>query len=105
MLLSLAGRINLDNKTRIHLDCRLTAITTQLSTTSLVECGAGIGSKSLNFLDPVPIYTLPSINPSQSPAQQTPEKMEKITDKIAALPPHAKYFSLEFFPPKTQMVG
>lgn len=32
-------------------------------------------------------------------------KMEKITDKIAALPPDANYFSLEFFPPKTQMVG
>jgi methylenetetrahydrofolate reductase (NADPH) len=32
-------------------------------------------------------------------------KMEKITDKIAALPPDENYFSLEFFPPKTQMVG
>ena len=31
--------------------------------------------------------------------------MEKITDKIAALPPDANYFSLEFFTPKTQMVG
>lgn len=30
--------------------------------------------------------------------------MEKITDKIAALPDGASYFSLEFFPPKTQMV-
>ncbi|EAW24290.1 methylenetetrahydrofolate reductase (NAD(P)H) MET12 [Aspergillus fischeri NRRL 181] len=30
-------------------------------------------------------------------------KMEKITDKIAALPPNENYFSLEFFPPKTQM--
>lgn len=29
--------------------------------------------------------------------------MEKITDKIAALPKDANYFSLEFFPPKTQM--
>ena len=29
--------------------------------------------------------------------------MDKITDKIAALPPGANYFSLEFFPPKTQM--
>jgi methylenetetrahydrofolate reductase (NADPH) len=29
--------------------------------------------------------------------------MEKITDKIAALPPGASYFSLEFFPPKTAM--
>lgn len=29
--------------------------------------------------------------------------MEKITNKIAALPPGANYFSLEFFPPKTQM--
>ena len=28
--------------------------------------------------------------------------MEKITDKIAALPADANYFSLEFFPPKTQ---
>ncbi|KAB8234710.1 methylenetetrahydrofolate reductase-domain-containing protein [Aspergillus alliaceus] len=33
----------------------------------------------------------------------TGDKMEKITDKIAALPPDANYFSLEFFPPKTQM--
>jgi hypothetical protein len=31
--------------------------------------------------------------------------MEKITDKIAALPDDANYFSLEFFPPKTQIVG
>ena len=30
--------------------------------------------------------------------------MEKITDKIAALPNHGTYFSLEFFPPKTDMV-
>lgn len=29
--------------------------------------------------------------------------MEKITDKIAALPPDGNYFSLEFFPPKTEM--
>lgn len=29
--------------------------------------------------------------------------MDKITDKIAALPPHTDYFSLEFFPPKTAM--
>jgi len=29
--------------------------------------------------------------------------MEKITDKIAALPADANYFSLEFFPPKTSM--
>ncbi|KAI0434517.1 methylenetetrahydrofolate reductase 2 [Xylaria sp. FL1042] len=29
--------------------------------------------------------------------------MEKITDKIAALPADANYFSLEFFPPKTGM--
>ncbi|KAL9069346.1 MAG: hypothetical protein Q9161_005626 [Pseudevernia consocians] len=29
--------------------------------------------------------------------------MEKITDKIAALPNDANYFSLEFFPPKTQI--
>ncbi|CAK7240208.1 MAG: methylenetetrahydrofolate reductase 1 [Sporothrix thermara] len=28
---------------------------------------------------------------------------DKITDKIAALPPDAFYFSLEFFPPKTSM--
>jgi hypothetical protein len=31
--------------------------------------------------------------------------MEKITDKINALPDGANYFSLEFFPPKTSMVG
>lgn len=31
--------------------------------------------------------------------------MEKITDKLAALPPDANYFSLEFFPPKTQAVS
>lgn len=30
---------------------------------------------------------------------------EKITEKIAALPQDANYFSLEFFPPKTQMVS
>lgn len=29
--------------------------------------------------------------------------MEKITDKIKALPPGSPYFSLEFFPPKTSM--
>ncbi|KAL6849826.1 methylenetetrahydrofolate reductase 1 [Amphichorda felina] len=29
--------------------------------------------------------------------------MEKITDKIAALPADGAYFSLEFFPPKTEM--
>jgi methylenetetrahydrofolate reductase (NADPH) len=29
--------------------------------------------------------------------------MEKITDKIAALPPDSTFFSLEFFPPKTAM--
>ncbi len=29
--------------------------------------------------------------------------MDKITDKIAALPPDSEYFSLEFFPPKTAM--
>ncbi|PNY26083.1 Methylenetetrahydrofolate reductase [Tolypocladium capitatum] len=29
--------------------------------------------------------------------------MDKITDKIAALPADAEYFSLEFFPPKTAM--
>ncbi|KAI4224921.1 MAG: hypothetical protein L6R40_008405 [Gallowayella cf. fulva] len=29
--------------------------------------------------------------------------MEKITDKIAALPQDASFFSLEFFPPKTQI--
>lgn len=28
--------------------------------------------------------------------------MDRLTDKIAALPPDANYFSLEFFPPKTQ---
>jgi hypothetical protein len=31
--------------------------------------------------------------------------MEKISDKIAALPEDANFFSLEFFPPKTQIVG
>lgn len=30
--------------------------------------------------------------------------MAKITDKIAQLPDGASYFSLEFFPPKTQAV-
>jgi hypothetical protein len=30
--------------------------------------------------------------------------MEKITDKINALPDGENYFSLEFFPPKTAMV-
>ena len=30
--------------------------------------------------------------------------MDRLTDKIAALPPDATYFSLEFFPPKTQAV-
>ena len=30
--------------------------------------------------------------------------MEKITDKIAAIPNNGNYFSLEFFPPKTEMV-
>lgn len=30
--------------------------------------------------------------------------MDKITDKINALSKDADYFSLEFFPPKTQMV-
>ena len=29
--------------------------------------------------------------------------MDKITDKVAALPPGSNYFSLEFFPPKTNM--
>lgn len=39
-------------------------------------------------------------------AFQTPIAMEKkLTEKIAALPPDANYFSLEFFPPKTRMVG
>ncbi|KAF4120235.1 methylenetetrahydrofolate reductase (NADPH) [Geosmithia morbida] len=32
-----------------------------------------------------------------------PNVMEKITDKIAALPADGTYFSLEFFPPKTEM--
>jgi hypothetical protein len=31
--------------------------------------------------------------------------MEKVTDKIAALPEGANYFSLEFFPPKTSPVS
>lgn len=39
------------------------------------------------------------------PRKRLQTTMEKITDKIAALPPNANYFSLEFFPPKTQMVG
>lgn len=30
--------------------------------------------------------------------------MEKITEKIANIPGDGNYFSLEFFPPKTQMV-
>jgi len=30
--------------------------------------------------------------------------MERITDKIAALPEGGSFFSLEFFPPKTQQV-
>jgi hypothetical protein len=30
--------------------------------------------------------------------------MEKITDKLSALPSNANYFSLEFFPPKTAAV-
>lgn len=30
--------------------------------------------------------------------------MQKITEKIAALPKDGNYFSLEFFPPKTQAV-
>jgi len=30
--------------------------------------------------------------------------MQKVTDKIAALPPGDVYHSLEFFPPKTEMV-
>lgn len=30
--------------------------------------------------------------------------MAKITDKIAALPPGESFHSLEFFPPKTEMV-
>eukprot|EP00136_Aspergillus_niger_P003881 XP_001393897.2 methylenetetrahydrofolate reductase [Aspergillus niger CBS 513.88] len=38
-----------------------------------------------------------------SAAAETGLIMEKITDKIAALPPDANYFSLEFFPPKTKM--
>ena len=31
--------------------------------------------------------------------------MDKITDKINALHPDSNYFSLEFFPPKTEMVS
>ena len=30
--------------------------------------------------------------------------MQKITEKIAALPDDTNYFSLEFFPPRTQIV-
>ena len=31
--------------------------------------------------------------------------MQKLTSKIAGIPEDGTYFSLEFFPPKTQMVG
>ena len=31
--------------------------------------------------------------------------MDKITEKINALPQDANYFSLEFFPPKTEIVS
>ena len=30
--------------------------------------------------------------------------MQKITEKIAALPDDTNYFSLEFFPPRTHIV-
>ena len=33
------------------------------------------------------------------------ENMDKIPAKINALPPDANYFSLEFFPPKTEIVS
>lgn len=50
-------------------------------------------------------FTLSSVTHSTSLPQRNHTKMERITDKIAALHPNANYFSLEFFPPKTQMVG
>lgn len=37
------------------------------------------------------------------PRPDSHASMDKITDKIAALPPDATYISLEFFPPKTAM--
>ncbi|GAB1314193.1 methylenetetrahydrofolate reductase 1 [Madurella fahalii] len=44
---------------------------------------------------------LPSLElPVEAPKDHA---MDKITDKIAALPADANYFSLEFFPPKTAM--
>ncbi|TQV99220.1 methylenetetrahydrofolate reductase [Cordyceps javanica] len=46
-----------------------------------------------------------SISSSRYDAQPitAESEMEKITDKIAALPADGEYFSLEFFPPKTAM--
>ncbi|KAK1761029.1 methylenetetrahydrofolate reductase [Echria macrotheca] len=55
-----------------------------------------------------------NLNPSGSMGDYVPSleleslalrdaNMERITDKIAALPADANYFSLEFFPPKTAM--
>lgn len=43
---------------------------------------------------------------TSSPTLYTPasDEIDKITDKIAALPHDATFFSLEFFPPKTQIV-
>lgn len=46
-----------------------------------------------------------SLQSRQSPRISRRGIMQKLTDKIAALPQNANYFSLEFFPPKTQMVG
>lgn len=46
-----------------------------------------------------------SLQSRQSPRISPRGIMQKLTDKIAALPQNANYFSLEFFPPKTQMVG
>jgi methylenetetrahydrofolate reductase (NADPH) len=42
-------------------------------------------------------------NPRTSSMDMPNMDLEKITSKIAALPPGSNYFSLEFFPPKTTM--
>ena len=63
-------------------------------------------SRSPTTYNPDNIYHLPSVPLQQSLlVLGTRPNMEKITHKIAALPPDSNYFSLEFFPPKTQMVG
>jgi hypothetical protein len=51
-------------------------------------------------LSPLPTFCRLSIPPNHLREHQA---MEKITTKIAALPPGTPYFSLEFFPPKTPM--